>query len=567
MCRCTWLVFIAALELTSGVAYAQHPLAAPWQHADIGDVGIPGSATVSNDGDLFMTAAGSDIWGTSDSFHFVYQMIYDGEISTNSASLQNTNPHAKIGVMVRQTLAPDSPHVILDLQPDGSIEFMQRAVAGGETTFIAGLPASSHYWSFDLLRSNGTITARVCGGIDGCRTVGTTTFPDGPAYVGAVLTSHDPNVLNHGGFAAATPKVVTIPQPWFSADVGNTGLPGAAYFQSGMINIQGAGADIWGTSDAYHIVGQPFSGDGQIIARVTAEDAANTFAKAGLVLTDSDGATVIIDIRPNGVVEFMSRPSAGAPMSFVAGTAMSFPVWLRLTRLGNQFEGFISANGINWSLVGFTEVSMRSDITAGLAVTSHDISGLNSSTFDSVQVNSGNLTNADIGDVGARGGIRPNGDGTMTQWGSGADIWGTEDAFNFDFRALVNDGSMLLYVKSLDDTNAFAKVGIMIRHLIDPTAKHVMVDVTPSGHVEFLMRDTWGGETTYVGGGSFQFPLFLRLERSGASITGSASQNGSPWVTIGTVSLDLPPDVYIGTAVTSHSRGVVAAAVGATFTQ
>ena len=558
MCKSISLAFVAVLELTAGAAFAQNPLPAPWQQMDIGDVGIAGSATQSNDGDLLIAGAGSDIWATADSFHFVYQTIYDGEIGTNGLSLQNTSPHAKIGVMFRLSLAPDSPHVILDMQPDGSVEFMQRGVAGGETTFIAGIPAANPYWALHLVRHDGAITAIACG--NQCQTVGTTSFPDGPAFVGVVITSHDSAVLNHGGNAANMPVVVTVPQPWYSADVGTTGLKGAAYAQRGTFVVQGAGADIWGTRDSYHIVGQAFNGNGQIMARVTAEDAANTFAKAGIVLTDQYGATVILDVRPNGAIEFMARPSAGAPMSFIAGSVTQFPVWLRLTRIGNQFEAFIAPapdpNG--GSFLGFTELSMRSEITAGLAVTSHDISAINTSTFDNVQINSGNLTNVDIGDVGAPGGFATNNDGTFTQRGSGGDIWGSEDAFNYEYRSLVNDGTMLLYVKNLDDTNEFAKVGIMIRHLIDPTAKHVLVDVTPSGHVEFLIRPTWGGGTAYVGGGSFHFPLYLRLERNGASITGSASQDGSQWVTFGTVSPDLPPDVVIGTAVTSHNRGVTA---------
>ena len=112
----------------------------PWQQTDVGDVGIAGSATVGSDADLFINGAGSDIWGTTDSFHFVYQTMYDGEIGTSAGpSLQNTHPHAKIGLMIRLTVAADSPHVVLDLQPDGSVEFMQRATAGVETTFIGGV--------------------------------------------------------------------------------------------------------------------------------------------------------------------------------------------------------------------------------------------------------------------------------------------------------------------------------------------------------------------------------------------------------------------------------------------
>ena len=91
-------------------------------------MGLAGSATEGPDGDLFINGAGSDIWDTADSFFFLYQPIEDGMIRSNSPSEDATNPHAKIGLMIRATLDPDSPHVILDRQPDGSIEFMTRQV-------------------------------------------------------------------------------------------------------------------------------------------------------------------------------------------------------------------------------------------------------------------------------------------------------------------------------------------------------------------------------------------------------------------------------------------------------
>ena len=46
---------------------------APWQSVDVGAVGLAGSANEGPDGDLSISGAGSDIWGTADSFHFVFQ--------------------------------------------------------------------------------------------------------------------------------------------------------------------------------------------------------------------------------------------------------------------------------------------------------------------------------------------------------------------------------------------------------------------------------------------------------------------------------------------------------------
>jgi hypothetical protein len=90
------VITVFTLALTPQFASAQNPLPAAWQQADVGDVGLAGSASQGPDGDLFINGAGRDVWGTSDSFHFVYQAIEDGSISSNPPSLQNTNPFAKI---------------------------------------------------------------------------------------------------------------------------------------------------------------------------------------------------------------------------------------------------------------------------------------------------------------------------------------------------------------------------------------------------------------------------------------------------------------------------------------
>src|SRR5947207_15527245 len=123
------LALIASLLIAAGVAHAQHQVPRPWQHQDIGAVGVPGSATQADNGDILIAGSGDDIWGTADSFHFMYQWIQDGEISIQLPSLENTNPDAKIGVMLRKDLQAGAVMVALDQQPDGSVEFMTRPTA------------------------------------------------------------------------------------------------------------------------------------------------------------------------------------------------------------------------------------------------------------------------------------------------------------------------------------------------------------------------------------------------------------------------------------------------------
>jgi len=71
-------------------------VAAPWTYADVGNVGIAGSASYSSDARLTVNAAGADIWGTADSFGYVYQpFVGDGYALVRVYSLQNTDTFAK----------------------------------------------------------------------------------------------------------------------------------------------------------------------------------------------------------------------------------------------------------------------------------------------------------------------------------------------------------------------------------------------------------------------------------------------------------------------------------------
>jgi regulation of enolase protein 1 (concanavalin A-like superfamily) len=268
---------------------------------------------------------------------------------------------------------------------------------------------------------------------------------------------------------------------------------------------------------------------------------------------------VILDVRPNGLIEFMARPSRTAPMAFLAGSASSFPVWLKLVRKGDEFTGLVSGDGKDWQMVGRTTVSMPRDVavTAGLAVTSHDTGALNTSTFDHVLVASSiGYGHEDVGDVGIAGEFNISNSGLFTLQGGGGDIWGAADAFTYVYQSLMDDGQMVVRVDSLENTDGFAKAGIMIRESLDPSSAFVMVDVTPSSLVEVLTRPTDGAETQWVGGLSpTSFPIWLKLTRSGNTYDAYASHDNVTWQHLTQAFATLPPDVLIGLAVTSHVRG------------
>jgi len=284
---------------------------------------------------------------------------------------------------------------------------MKRSTQGGETAFIAGasVPVTSNTSggvdigvTLRLTRTGSTVSAEYCQLT--CTTVGSTDFPGGLALIGLAVTSHDPSRLNDGYFRD-TPFVSTLPYPWMTYDLGDVTTPGYATYENatGTFYVSGDGSDIWGTADSFHAATQALYGDSQLTARVVSEQNTNPFAKAGLTIgfQDASAARVILDVKPDGGIEFMARPTAGAPMSFIAGSTASFPVWLRLTRTGDQFTGEISPDGNSWTTVGVTTVSMPSTppccsgptVLGGFAVTSHEPAVLNTAVFDNFAITTG----------------------------------------------------------------------------------------------------------------------------------------------------------------------------------
>src|SRR5690242_2266108 len=113
-------------------------------------------------------------------------------------------------------------------------------------------------------------------------------------------------------------------------------------------------------------------------------------------------------------------------------------------------------------------------------------------------------TSVDVGSVGVSGNATLNGS-TWTVSGSGADIWGTADAFHFVYRTAPASGSILARVDDLQNTNAFAKAGIMLRNGLDPDAATLIFDVKPDGFLELMERDTSGATMYYRAGGPAMF--------------------------------------------------------------
>ena len=144
--------------------------------------------------------------------------------------------------------------------------------------------------------------------------------------------------------------------------------------------------------------------------------------------------------------------------------------------------------------------------------------------------------------------------GTFTMTGSGADIWnvnGVEaDEFHFAYKTLTGAGSIIAKVNSVQNTNDWAKAGVMIRETLNSDSAHAFACVTPSNGVASQGRPSTGGASFNYNQTGVTAPHWVKLERSIAgNFTVSHSANGSSWQPVtGATAQTIPmgTNVYIG---------------------
>jgi hypothetical protein len=154
--------------------------------------------------------------------------------------------------------------------PNNVCEIRERGAWRGDCTFIAG----------DVLRISIEAGPVVRYYRNGAAVYVSTVVPaDYPYVLGADLFNIGTTV---GDAAIMTPSLTN----WTNLDIGNVVLTGSASYSGDVLTVQGAGADIGGTVDAFHFVYQTLSGDGELVTKLDSIQNTNPSAKAGVMMRD-----------------------------------------------------------------------------------------------------------------------------------------------------------------------------------------------------------------------------------------------------------------------------------------
>ncbi|HVY69813.1 MAG TPA: lamin tail domain-containing protein, partial [Verrucomicrobiae bacterium] len=159
-------------------------------------------------------------------------------------------------------------------------------------------------------------------------------------------------------------------------------------------------------------------------------------------------------------------------------------------------------------------------------------------------------------DIGGSGSIQRLGPGAYDVNGGGADIGGGKDQFQFAWELRSGNFDVQTRVAGVAVTDPFLRVGLMARGTLDASSAFAGVfGSSAQAGCFFESRGATGAtatNATFNGGFPVNYPqTWLRLRRAGNTFTGFASLDGVTWVQLGTATITLPGQLYVGLAVTS----------------
>ncbi len=174
----------------------------PWVASDIG-TGMRAGTTTFNSGTF--TQAGSGIIGsTSDKLRFSYQTLTgDGEIIARISNLQNTGSSSRVGVMIRDTLAPNSKSIFMGMTGSNAYRWTRRTATGGTTSSSNSSTGTVPSTWVRLVRSGTIITAYKSTNGTTWTSVGSTTSTTfaSTCYIGLAVGSGSTTTLNTSQFS------------------------------------------------------------------------------------------------------------------------------------------------------------------------------------------------------------------------------------------------------------------------------------------------------------------------------------------------------------------------------
>lgn len=291
------------------------------------------------------------------------------------------------------------------------------------------------------------------------------------------------------------------------------------------------------------------------------ETSANVFYRLYLIVTDSDGLrdTAFVNLNPRTTTITLASSPTGLQVT-LDGQPVTTPSSVLGVEGIQRTIGVVSPQTLSGTTYTFSNWSHGGTATQTISTPVDNTTYTANFTTSPGGLPAPWLSRKVGSPVIAGSGSFAN--NTFTVSGSGSDIFGTNDAFHYVYQVLTGNVEIRARVTGLSNTHAQAKAGVMIRDDLNSNGRNAFMGITPSSGLVFQRRISTGGTTasTSVAGA---IPYWVRLVRSGNLFTSYISNDGNTWTQVGTATIVMRDNIYVGLPVTSHTNSALATA---TFT-
>ena len=168
-----------------------------------------------------------------------------------------------------------------------------------------------------------------------------------------------------------------------------------------------------------------------------------------------------------------------------------------------------------------------------------------------------------IGNPKNKGTINYNPDNQeYTITGSGINIWGGTDQFQYVYKSIQGNFIVRAHVKFIDEgVDPHRKIGWMVRNNLSTNSPEVHASIHGDGLTSLQYRKTNGGETEQLVESLDKMPQVVQLERRGNDFYMSTAKFGEPLVTTKLEDVPLRNEAFVGLYVCSHNPEVIEKAV------
>ncbi|MCU0792362.1 MAG: carbohydrate binding domain-containing protein, partial [Opitutaceae bacterium] len=269
---------------------------------------------------------------------------------------------------------------------------------------------------------------------------------------------------------------------------------------------------------------------------------------------------------------YFSWENGGDIRRELGGTFNNFHTWLKIERRGDTVSAFYSGEGTGWAPLGSATVPLGASPIGGLYTASLNPSRLAQARFTDVRLLP--FFTTDVGRPGRGGSVSISGS-SYTLTGRGNDFIhpgnNTADAQFYAYREFTGDGTFTVRLDSLAGSNPgrtnpageTPTAGIVLRESTSANARQVSLLANLANQLEFRARASTGGGLAHVASsgsplanlGVASTPRWLRLTRSGNSLTAAHSADGATWTTLpASAIVAFPSTVLVGVSADSEVR-------------